>query len=257
MIARKEMTVLPRPSALKQKPWNLRNWTNERRVEICDDELRATASPKQVGMDSGTGFFATPDEFPKEDATVTFEVYFPANFQWKKGGKLGLGLGIGDGLETATGGDWQKTCGSVRCMWREEGEAIGYLYLPLEGKRGSEAVHRAQTPDVRKALDGTISTKTGLNVWYTKDHPTRAMRFKRGRWNEVSLRVKLNTPGKNDGLLELKVNGSTRKLDTVCFRKSRDIKLNGIIFHYFFGGASKEWMCTSPQEVKFRRMDFS
>lgn len=249
------MNVFPSPSSWRtDKSWNVKHWTNDTRSKLSSetDELQLTCVPHKVGMTGGTGFFAVPDGFPTvSDVETSYEVFFPTGFDWVRGGKVGLGIGLGDRPEIASGGDWMNSCGSLRVMWREDGEVIGYVYLPLENRSKTEIMHR-QGSDASKATENTVTLRTGLNVWYTKDAKQGALRFRAGAWNTVTLRASLNTPGHADGSLTLIVNGQQRTVRGFRFRDNLAIKFNGIILDFFFGGGDSSWASKSSQTVKIR-----
>lgn len=244
---------LPSPSRLRVAPWTVRRWTNGERCKLAKGgtELSVKCAPHAQGTDSGTGMFATPIGFPAGEVTVSYEVFFPDDFTWVKGGKVGFGIGIGDGLETASGGDWKKTAGSIRTMWRDDGQAIGYLYIPLEGAKRDDVI-RAQSVAFEKAARNATGKGTGIDMWH-KDEP-KPLQFKKGAWNTVTISAKLNAPGKANGKYALTVNGATKSLDDVVFRKSADIRFNGVMMSTFFGGSTLEWACKTPQTITFKNL---
>ena len=248
---------LPSPKKMQHATWYIQHWTNSERAEVSADGsvLKSTCVPKKQGMESGSGFFARPaPHLPALQASLSYEVYIPDNFTWVRGGKFGFGLGIGkkDADQVASGGDWMQDAGSLRTMWRDDGQVIAYVYLPLEGK-SRDAVLRAQTDAVQRASEGSIGKDTGMNVWF-KIPEQQQLKLEKGAWNTVALKVQLNTPGQTDGILSLTVNGKTKTLNSIKFRKSRDIVLNGVLFHTFFGGSTLEWACKTPQTLSFRNV---
>lgn len=242
---------LPHPGLVKkQSAWDLRGWTNDDRSRVVDGSLQVTCVPRRHGMQSGSGFFSQSQRmFPCDEATVSYEVFFPDSFTWVKGGKVGFGFGLGDGDEYASGADWENRCGSVRTMWREGGQAIGYLYLPKEGL-SRDGVIRAQSKAFQASCEGSLGKPAGIDVFFKN---RAGLSFTKG-WNSVSVHVKLNAPGKNDGVYRLTVNGVTRELTDVKYRNNGSIHINGVIFSTFFGGSSGEWACTTPQRISFRRV---
>lgn len=246
---------LPDPSAdkkvLRGPPWNIRNWTNDERAKLEDGSLSITHDARSVGMNSGCGFHCNPlDTFPVDHAVLEYEVFFPKNFEWVKGGKL-PGMGIGAGTESATGGEWCADGGSFRVMWRERGQAIGYLYLPLHiatnKKRDSTIL--IQKDAFEKAADRSLGKPAGIDLWF---HSGKPIFFKRGSWNTVRMELRMNTTGRFDGGIKLTINDETRELDDVLFRKRNDIKINQMIFASFFGGSGSEWRAKKPEVIRYR-----
>lgn len=242
---------LPSPNERKQKDWWIKNWTNEERSHMTPEALKMTCVPGCYGMDSGTGFHALPFlKFPNEHMAYEYAVYFDDDFQWVKGGKL-PGIGIGRDDKTATGGEWQRDAGSMRVMWREGGQAIGYLYLPTEiasNKKRDGTIH-VQSSEFKKAAEGALGKPAGIDLFF---HQRGGLRFKRGAWNTVRIEVKLNDPGKRNGLLRLSINGQTRELDDVIYRESSDIRINMVLTQLFFGGGSREWCAKKKETVSFK-----
>lgn len=73
----------------------------------------------------GADFYAAPlDLSEAKNVTLEYEVFFPANFSFVKGGKL---PGLYGGHEGCSGGDDAEGCFSTRMMWRADG--AGELYL--------------------------------------------------------------------------------------------------------------------------------
>lgn len=245
---------LPDPTTdiklLRGDPWFIRNWTNDTRASIRDGALCITHDTRAVGMPSGSGFHAHPFP-PATRAVLSYEVFFPEHFDWVKGGKL-PGLGIGPGREAATGGHWNADRGSFRVMWRERGQAIGYLYLPLHistTKKRDGTIHIQKEAFQRAATDRALRKPAGIDLWFHADKP---MYFKRGKWNTVRMEVCLNTAGAYDGRLTLSINGETRSVDDVLFRKKDDIRINMLIFASFFGGSTAEWRAKKAEVIGYR-----
>ena len=201
-------------------------------------------------MPSGSGFHANVFK-PATRAVLSYEVFFPDNFEWVKGGKLpGMGLGTG-GEFAATGGSWSADCGSFRVMWRERGQAIGYLYLPLHiaPNKKRDGTIRIQNEAFEKAAGRSLGKPAGIDLWFHHDKP---MYFKRGKWNTVRMELDLNTTGSANGRLKLTINDETRDIDNVLFRKKDDVKINMIIFASFFGGSSSEWRAKKAEVISYR-----
>jgi hypothetical protein len=242
---------LPSPKELKEKPWYIMNWTNPERARMTSKALHMTCIPDAVGMACGSGFKAKPLlKFPTDHVIMEYKVFFPKDFDWVKGGKL-PGLGLGPGKDAATGSNWQEQLGSFRVMWREEGQAIAYLYLPLEiAKDGTrDGTIFVQNREFESAAEGSLGKHAGIDLFFKNK---TGLQFKKKKWNNVKLEVKLNRPGKYDGYLELTINGTTRKVENTIFRQSRDIQLNVALVMAFFGGSTVNWAATKKETIKFK-----
>ena len=73
----------------------------------------------------GSEFYASPlDITQARSVTLEYNVFFPGDFEWVKGGKL---PGLYGGRTGCSGGDPALDCFSTRLMWRTGG--VGELYL--------------------------------------------------------------------------------------------------------------------------------
>jgi len=247
---------IPSPKELKEQPWFIKNWSNRDRATFSPEALHLTCIPGKVGMEGGTGFRALPLlKFPTNHLVYEYEVFFPEDFNFVKGGKL-PGMGLGSGTESATGGDWKKDAGSVRIMWRERGQAIVYVYFPLQiSKKGTrDGTITVQNAAFEKAADGSLGKHAGIDVFFKH---RAGLKFKKGEWNTVRLDVKLNTPGKRDGVLSTTINGETRSVDGVIFRNDPELAINMVLSQTFFGGSTKEWAAKKTETISFRNFRFT
>lgn len=248
IVKEEPMILLPMPVFTKNvDPWYVVGMTNEDRFSIFPNQLVLNYVPHKNGMDSGAGFHANPHKiFPRDSATFQYDVYFPKEFDWVKGGKLpGICFGIEE-TSCATGGDWQDDAGSFRVMWRETGVAIGYSYHAIAG--GAARGYDIQGTSYKAVSERTASA--GHNLWKKIDHP---MKFKKG-WNTVKMTISLNTPGIKNGVIELTINGKSKKLTKVIMRERETVKLNQIDFVSFFGGGDDSWNSPIKTYTKFKNI---
>ncbi|GAB3036238.1 DNRLRE domain-containing protein [Bowmanella dokdonensis] len=69
-------------------------------------------------------------------------------------------------------------------------------------------------------------------------HPLAALAP--GRWVCIEQHLKLNTPGQNDGLLEVWIDGVKILIrDQLIFRHTTELKIEKIWFNFYFGGVEK------------------
>ena len=173
----------------------------------------------------------------QDGATLEYEVYFPAEFEWVKGGKLpgfmgGASNGIGCG-----GGNRNYDCFSYRIMWRRDGFGEAYVYLPFPSQ---DPFLCADLPacDV-KQTSVACNHCTGTSGWSLG---RASFQFQRGAWNTLKLQMKLNTPGIPDGLLKLSVNGLPVVDKTnVVWRTDPSVNIEGINIASWYGGSSSTW----------------
>lgn len=235
----------PGPSPPKgQEPWNMiKTGIGKARVSTNvhpdgpaghQESLRIDFVPNSVGSKCGHGFYAAPRAaFPCEEVALSYQVYFPPDFGWVKGGKLpGLYLGA----PGATGGNWERDSGSVRVMWQPHGAATAYVYVPCQvAPSGSkDDALAAQCPEFHSICHAT--KKMGCHLWKNS-----GACFVAGQWNFVRIRVAMNTPGQHDGRLELEINGTHRVFDKMMWRSDPRLHIGGVCAVTFYGGHTQDF----------------
>ncbi|KAI8100558.1 hypothetical protein M9434_004950 [Picochlorum sp. BPE23] len=178
-------------------------------------------------------------------ATLEYEVYFPLDFEWVKGGKLpgfmgGASNGIGCG-----GGNRDYDCFSYRVMWRREGYGEAYVYAPFPSQDPTLCPElpdcNTKTPSVLcNNCDGTAGWSLGR----------ASFRFQPGQWNKVKVQMKLNNPGYPDGMIRLVVNDQTayEKFNFV-WRTNDTVKIEGINIASWYGGSDATWSPNRDQYI--------
>ncbi|KAG8976147.1 hypothetical protein FRB90_009269, partial [Tulasnella sp. 427] len=177
-----------------------------------------------------------------KEVLFSYAVYFEPGFEFNRGGKL-PGLYGGSTREAAYGcSGGRKTdrekCFSLRLMWRRNGDAEIYAYLPLN--------------ETNKSVLSQVPPKSKLNPDYGFSVGTGSFKFVPGEWAVVAQRVKLNDEGAANGELDLWVNGE--KVISVCgiiVREDPDCVVRGAHFQTFFGGNSEEWASPKDQCAYF------
>ncbi len=170
--------------------------------------------------DSGgaQGYFALRSG-PLDDAYLRYSVWFPARFDFVKGGKL---PGLYGGRKTSGGKIPDGVDGfSTRYMWRQDGAGEVYAYLPSSVDHG---------------------TSLGRGTWS----------FPTGRWTCLVQHVHLNTPGASDGSIQVSVEGK-QVLDqqAIIFRTAGELRIEGLFFSTFFGGGDETWETPRDQLARF------
>lgn len=213
------------------KTWNIKKWGHGKQNISTTDEgylrvkyPRGSSSPgiKNAPV-GGAGFYSSPSGFfPSNDVTLSYQVRFASNFDARLGGKMpGLFVSESDDFSGASGGRKHKKNASCRIMWRSNFKAEAYLYLPSSVK---------QSPAFREEPNSSYRDDYGDSLW------TGILRFDPHNWNDVSIRVVVNTLGKADGLLSVTINGQQCIIDNLIWRKSDSVKVSAIFFSTFFGG---------------------
>jgi hypothetical protein len=170
---------------------------------------------------------------PSNEASLSYEVYFQKGFLFKKGGKLpGLAGGVGQ-----VGGKNSKNGFSVRIMWYSSGtkksvknqkfaDLYAYLYFPSKKRK--------------------YGLPVPLNFEITS-----------GKWYKIKIFVRLNDPGKKNGILKIWINDERVLLLKNFVYRINDIKINQFLFHTFFGGHTKPWASPKTQYSCFDDFEIS
>lgn len=93
----------------------------------------------------GTGFFVYP--FPNatiEHAVLEYDVLFPSDFDFVKGGKL---PGMFGGRHDCNGGDMALDCFSARFMFGPNGGGYGYIYVSKKANHTKEFCDLTKAPN--------------------------------------------------------------------------------------------------------------
>ncbi|KAI8986055.1 hypothetical protein BDB01DRAFT_787526 [Pilobolus umbonatus] len=201
------------------------------RVEYPAGSRNPEANPQ-----GGLGFKADPLSIDGNVKKVRLEysVYFPKSFDFVRGGKLpGLYGGNGD----CTGGSDSKGCFTARLMWREDGIGEVYAYLP-ESKQSKELCE-----DDNNICNPDYGFSIGRGTF----------QFKKGEWNHITETITMNTPGKQNGVMTLTMNGK-KVIDekNIVYRTNTNGRVVGIMFHTFFGGNDDSWSSTKNQFAYFK-----
>ncbi|KAK9721283.1 hypothetical protein K7432_003547 [Basidiobolus ranarum] len=188
----------------------------------------------------GVEFFSQPFAGQNFDrALLSYEVGFPSDFPWAKGGKL-PGIFGGDPKYGCTGGDKNDGdhCFSARLMWRERGSGEVYAYIP-------------NSKELCSNPRATCRDKFGVSLG-------QGVLLNLGAWNKMQLYIQLNTPGKSNGVLQLYVNDKIwLDMSGMVFRKSGAIAINDILFSTFFGGGDPSYATPIDTYTYYRNIQFS
>lgn len=188
-----------------------------------------SASQRSAGTDGtphgGTQLYLDWVHGAVDQAYLSYWLKFEKGFDFVKGGKLpGLfGGRVTSGRHIPDGADGFST----RYMWRARGRAEVYSYLPTSVAHG---------------------TSLGRGDW---SWPT-------GTWTNIEQHVELNTPGTDDGLVEVWLNGQkVLKMPGLDFRSTTALKIQGLFFSTFFGGGDSSWSTPRTQWSQFADFQIS
>jgi len=180
---------------------------------------------REYGSPEGGAQLLLRIQEPADELHLRYFVRFPAGFQFVKGGKLpGLyGGEANDGGRIPDGTDGFTT----RYMWRAQGDGEVYAYLPSSEEHG---------------------TSLGRGNW---SFPTE-------RWVSIEQAVQLNQPDEEDGSITVWLDGvEVFRDDDMEYRTVDSLKIDGLFFSTFFGGADPSWASPQDQVVDFADFDVS
>lgn len=189
----------------------------------------------------GLGFYAAPKNvFPSNDVTFEYSVFFDQSFNPQKGGKL-PGIFISpSGAENfcgGSGGNKTSLSASCRIMWRQGLQAEAYVYTPT-----------AQCSQYSGIPGAVLNPAYGDSLW------RGILTFRKEFWNTISIRVRMNTIGSNNGLLTVKINDKSCTFDHMIWRTHPSVCVSSILVDTFYGGSTADYAC--PQDTKVHFKDF-
>ena len=203
---------------------------------VINGELRAHFTPNDASARTG-GFVFDKSFTGVDQATLEYRVKFADNFVFATGGKL-PGLG---GASTAKGNmpagcttnkSVNENAFSCRLMWRSNTKQTRDPYLILYD----------YLPNRKSKCGG--SDELGN------------LKLKKGRWYKIRQYLKLNTPGKKNGIVRIYVDDKLLlEKENVVFRlngKSK-VKINAVVMHVYRGGnrTDKWWQSKQNDHMFF------
>ena len=82
--------------------------------------------------------------------------------------------------------------------------------------------------------------------------------FEKGKWTHLRQKIQLNTPGKNDGILQIWVNGVKKVYyNKMNFRTKNSVGINGFICHPFFGGSGASFATPVDTYTLYKNFKFT
>jgi len=204
--------------ALTQRDWGKLLWASLDRARLIGDEEALVGNSLQVAYpqgkvgpkESGASFNVVLP--PAHEYYLTYCIRFSPDFDFRLGGKL---PGLASGGAKYTGGNkpvdgdgW-----STRYMWRENGALVLYFYHLNQKSTYGDTVRLGATLD-------------------------------RNRWYRLTQRIRVNSPGRSNGILQIWVNAKqVYSREDVEYRSGHK---DTFLFSTFHGGAKQEW---APQQT--------
>jgi hypothetical protein len=184
--------------------------------------LRVTYPADVYGPANGGVQFIVALAEGHDELFFSYRVRFQAGFGFNRGGKL---PGLVGGT-SPTGCQPEETGFSARNMWRAGGAIVQYVYWPDQPNTCGD--------DLDYEADG------------------EPVSFTPGAWQTVEHRIKMNTPGQNDGVMQGWVDGQLYLDDSARqWRKVESFAIDALYFSTFFGGSSQDWASPMQQSVDF------
>jgi hypothetical protein len=207
------------------------------RVNIVNDPLDSARKVLEikypegkVGQEEDGGGaqwrFRFEETFQK--CTVEYQVMFPKDFDFVKGGKL---PGLSGGTSPGNGKESDGSDGfSARIMWREQGEIFQYMYW----------MERAEDKHWGDDLP-----------WVDINGDQKPFRFIPGEWHTLKTEITMNTPGERNGNITSWFDGKLALSSAGAFRaEGATFGIDNFNFTTFFGGNTPDW-APSKDEVAY------
>jgi hypothetical protein len=123
-------------------------------------------------------------------------------------------------------------------MWRQGFQAEAYVY----------ATAASRCAAYRELPGSRYNPTYGDSLW------RGLLNFQPQGWNQVALRVRLNTPGCEDGILHVTVNGESQQFDQMMWREAGNTILSALFFCTFYGGSSSKYACPRNTCIRFKNI---
>jgi len=214
--------------------WNSPSWTNgvnDGRTSIITDLNAFDESSLSVDYPQGgvgpsqTGAqWQYETSIPYDDLYCSYRLMFREEFDFVKGGKI---PGMAGGARNTGGNKPTGTDGwSARMMWRTNGQIVQYVY------------HPDQVDIYGEDMPWQINSKDQY--------------FQPGIWYLVEHRVKMNTPGQHDGVLQTWLNGEINlDVQDLRWRDVDTFSIDCFYFSTFFGGSDATWAPTKDEKIDY------
>lgn len=189
---------------------------------------------------------------PTDHAVLSYDIRFDENFDWRWGGKIpGLvGVAPGHSIYEPTSGNADRSVGfSTRLMWHGRGDDGT---RPFQGKLGP----------IPAAVDNDLVTyiyarnpSAGFNGYGW--HASLRSALQRGKWHRITMEVKLNRVGAQDGVFKVWVDNTLRySANNWSYRDRADVMIQAVLYDVHRGGGTTppSWVSSRNTHVDIRNM---
>ncbi len=132
----------------------------------------------------------------------------------------------------ANGGNHIEEGFSSRFMWRKNGFAEVYLYVPDE-----------QLPEYYDLI--IKNEEYGHSMWRSE------IKLFKNYWNVLKMCIEMNTNNKYDGKLRIIVNNVKKEYNKMLWKTKDNQKINGLMMNTFFGGSDESWAPRNTTYAQF------
>lgn len=169
------------------------------------------------------------------DLYVRYRIKFAEGFDFRSGGKI---PGLFGGERNTGGTPPDGTDGwSARMMWRENGAATSYVYHPDQPRKWGQYFWWNTSPNQTPWKDESQG-----DLYH----------FEPGVWHTIEQRVRMNTPGLRNGLIEGWIDGElAMRVTDIRFRTVDSFAIDGFYFNTFFGGQKDHYRTIKDETVRF------
>ncbi|GAB4109136.1 MAG: hypothetical protein Kow00105_17540 [Phycisphaeraceae bacterium] len=215
---------------------------DEGRVEIVDGPNAWGAKSLVVNYpqglsNTGKSQWKTPLGAGYEELYLSYRLRFGDNFDFVRGGKL---PGLAGGAANSGGNIPDGTDGwSARMMWRTNGS-------------GGSTTNGTQSQFVQYVYHKDMPGPSGEDFKWDDNPQLGWPKIDSGVWYHVQHRIKMNTPGQDDGIIQAWLDGElVLNAQDLHFRDISSLKIDLLYFSTFFGGSSPPWEATKDEQVFF------
>jgi hypothetical protein len=245
---------------------DLSNWgikSPSKRISFNQKHLKVDIPKGEYSASGGVNEKFVPRGLvPSNSVQLEYQLRIPDDFQFQKGGKIGLGFNINSGCG---GKDWKmdknrQKSASYRLMFRKKGQIVGYVYLATDqGAYKQDDLNCPLLKNQGKEFIEAIGHKApgaGLDVFR---HTKKKLFLRPGKWNDIKMGATLNSrPNSNDGSLFLEVNGTRLETGGICWTANpKDNLFSQLQMPMWMGGSNKSWAASKDQWVKLRKITYS
>jgi hypothetical protein len=240
----REGTLLEIDQALKFPNWGASSKRNRLSYDSSNRSIRVDYPKSPWASSGGTNWTFKPTKFvplPAREALVSFEIFFPSDFDFEANGASAgkIGCGIRGGSGGSSGGNWSRDGFSFRLCWigasSYGSDAMAYIYTEVE----NPSDFRGSIDQDQSILKDAVLTNGGMNIF--RNGPGDQLRFVKGKWTPCSVYLKLNAPGKRDGVVELCVGEGKRRIEGFRWLISGSkSKIEEYVFTSWFGGSGSD-----------------